>query len=94
MKPEDLAALAFKDVHPDSGYAVAKQDSALSKQMITRFKQSEDAWKFYQEQPADYRKQSAHWVTNAKREESSARWEERMGRALKVCQIASHDAES
>ncbi len=70
MKAEGLAAFAFKDVHPDSGYAASKQDDALTKQMIARFKRAAGAWEFYQEQPAGYRKQTARWVTSAKREET------------------------
>jgi uncharacterized protein YdeI (YjbR/CyaY-like superfamily) len=73
MKAEGLAAFAFKDVHPDSGYAIARLDGALTDQMIARFKQSAGAWEFYQEQPAGYRKQSARWVTSAKREETRER---------------------
>jgi uncharacterized protein YdeI (YjbR/CyaY-like superfamily) len=30
MKAEGLAAFAFKDVHPDSGYAIARLDGALT----------------------------------------------------------------
>jgi len=73
MKAEGLAAFAFKDVHPDSGYATAKFDVALTDQMVTRFKESAGAWEFYQEQPPGYRRQTARWVTSAKREETRER---------------------
>ena len=73
MKAEGLAAFAFKDVHPDSGYATAKFDGTLTDQMVTQFKQTEGAWEFYQEQPPGYRKQTARWVTSAKREETRER---------------------
>ncbi|MEM8959869.1 MAG: YdeI/OmpD-associated family protein [Acidobacteriota bacterium] len=72
MKAEGLAAFAFKDVHPDSGYATAN-DATLPDQMITRFKKNASAWAFYQEQPPGYRRQSARWVTSAKREETRER---------------------
>ncbi len=73
MKPEGLAAFAHKDAHPDSGYAVATMGGALTAQMVSRFKKSAGAWKFYQAQPPGYRKQAARWVTSAKREETRQR---------------------
>lgn len=73
MKAEGLAAFAFKDVHPDSGYATAKFDGALTDQMVTQFKKTASAWEFYQEQPPGYRKQTARWVMSAKREETRER---------------------
>ncbi|MFK8004287.1 MAG: YdeI family protein [Polyangiales bacterium] len=72
MKPEGLAAFAFKDVHPDSGYAT-KLDASLPAPMIARFKETAGAWEFYEKQPPGYRKQSARWVLSAKREETRAR---------------------
>lgn len=71
MKPEGLAAFAFKDVHPDSGYAT-KLDAALPALMVARFKEA-GAWEFYEKQPPGYRKQTARWVMSAKREETRAR---------------------
>jgi len=73
MKPEGLAAFAFKDLHPDSGYATANFDDALTDTMVTRFKETAGAWEFYQEQPAGYRRHTARWVTSAKREETRQR---------------------
>ena len=73
MRPEGLAAFAFKDVHPDSGYAVAKLGGELTDDMVARFKERPGAWEFYQEQPPGYRRQSARWVTSAKREETRDR---------------------
>ncbi len=73
MNAEGLAAFAFKDVHPDSGYATATLDGALTDLMETRFKESAGAWEFYQEQPPGYRRQSARWVTSAQREETRER---------------------
>ena len=73
MKAEGLAAFAFKDAHPDSGYAIAERDAALTGPMVARFKESAGAWELYQEQPPGYRKRAAHWVTSAKREETRER---------------------
>lgn len=73
MKAEGLAAFAFKNMHPNSGYATAKFDGTLTDQMTTRFKETAGAWQFYQEQPPGYRRQTAHWVTSAKREETRKR---------------------
>lgn len=73
MRAEGLAAFAFKDVHPDSGYAVATLGGALTDPMVATFKETAGAWEFYLEQPPGYRKQSARWVTSAKREETRER---------------------
>ncbi len=73
MKAAGLAAFAFKDVHPDSGYATAKLGGTLPEQMVTRFKEAEGAWAFYEAQPPGYRKQTARWVTSAKREATRER---------------------
>lgn len=56
MKAEGLAAFAFNDVHPDSGYATAKFDRALTDRMVDRFKETTGAWVFYQEQPPGNRR--------------------------------------
>jgi len=73
MKAEGLAAFAFKDVHPDSGYTTAKFDGALTDPMIARFKAAAGAWEFYQEQPPGYRTQTVRWVMSAKREATRER---------------------
>jgi uncharacterized protein YdeI (YjbR/CyaY-like superfamily) len=73
IKPEGFAVFAQKDVHPDSGYATADIDGALTEQMVTRFKETAGAWEFYQNQPPGYRRQAARWVTSAKREETRER---------------------
>lgn len=73
MKAPGLAAHAFKDVHPDSGYSTAKLDGALTEQMVARFKADPAAWEFYQAQPPGYRRHAARWVTSAKRDETRAR---------------------
>lgn len=73
MEAAGLAAFAFKDVHPDSGYTTATLGGALTDQMTARFKETAGAWEFYQEQPAGYRRQAARWVTSAKREETRER---------------------
>jgi uncharacterized protein YdeI (YjbR/CyaY-like superfamily) len=72
MKAEGLAAFAFKDVHPDSGYSTATFDT-LPEGMVARFKETVDAWAFYEAQPPGYRRHSAHWVTSAKREATRER---------------------
>ncbi len=73
MRAEGLAAFAHKDAHPDSGYASATFNDTLPDEMIARFKDTAGAWQFYQAQPPGYRKQTARWVTSAKREATRAR---------------------
>jgi len=73
MKAAGLAAFGFKDVHPESGYRTAQFDGAFTADQLAQFKKSAGAWEYYQEQPAGYRRQTARWVTNAKREETRQR---------------------
>jgi uncharacterized protein YdeI (YjbR/CyaY-like superfamily) len=73
MEAAGLAAYAHRDVHPDSGYAIAKLDDALPDEMVARFEKAAAAWAFYEKQPPGYRRQAARWVTSAKREETRAR---------------------
>ena len=73
MKAAGLAAFAFKDVHPDSGYASVELVGALTDKMVARFKKTAGAWEFYQGQPPGYRRQAARWVASAKREETRER---------------------
>jgi uncharacterized protein YdeI (YjbR/CyaY-like superfamily) len=73
MKAAGLAAFAHKDVHPDSGYAIADSDGALTERMVSQFEEVAEAWAFYQAQPPGYRRQAARWVTSAKREETRLR---------------------
>ena len=73
MEPAGLAAFAFKDAHPDSGYAVAEHDGTLPVAMAARFEEHAGAWEFFQEQPPGYRRQAVHWVTSAKREATRER---------------------
>lgn len=73
MRAEGLAAFAFKDAHPDSGYATATMDGALTDPMETRFKEAAAAWAFFLEQPPGYRRHAARWVTSAKRAATRAR---------------------
>jgi len=72
MRPEGLAAFALKDLHPDSGYATAAYDE-LPDELAARFQAAPDAWTFYQAQPPGYRKQTARWVTSARREATRER---------------------
>lgn len=73
MKAEGFTAFAFKDVHPDSGYATATMSETLTDQMVAQFQAAAIAWEFYQEQPPGYRRQAARWVTSAKRDETRVR---------------------
>lgn len=73
MKPEGLTAFAFKNEHPDSGYATADYDDTLPESMVAQFEATDGAWEFYQAQPPGYRRQTARWVTSAKREETRQR---------------------
>ncbi len=73
MKRPGLEAYAHKDAHEHSGYTVADMPETLPDAMIRQFEQAPEAWAFYQSQPPGYRKQTAAWVTTAKREATRQR---------------------
>lgn len=73
MKAGGLAAYAFKDAHPESGYATSERPATLPDPMLAQLKETAGAWEFYQAQPLGYRKHTTHWVMSAKREETRAR---------------------
>ena len=73
MMPQGLAAFAFKDVHPDSGYVTVRPSGELTERMVARFQENKAAWLFFQEQPPGYRRNAVHWVTSAKRETTRER---------------------
>ena len=73
MRKAGLNAYGHKDRHADSGYAVSNRSEALPKTVIAEFKKHPEAWAFYASQPAGYRKQTAAWVTSARREETRQR---------------------
>jgi len=73
MTEAGLAAFAHKDTHEDSGYRASQLTSEFSAEMTQRFQSSSEAWRFFQEQPSGYRRQSTYWVMSAKREETRER---------------------
>lgn len=73
MRMAGLDAFAYKDVHAESGYAVGDRPVALPDELAAEFQKNAEAWAFYESQPAGYRKQTAAWVTSAKREKTRQR---------------------
>lgn len=73
MRPPGVAAYAHRDTHPDSGYRVSQLSNELPDELRAKFKANAAAWAFYEAQTRSYRKQTAHWVTSAKREDTRTR---------------------
>jgi uncharacterized protein YdeI (YjbR/CyaY-like superfamily) len=56
------------------GYAIAdRRNATLGDEYEQRFAEHPNAWVFYQAQPPWYRRDTAYWVTSAKREETRDR---------------------
>jgi uncharacterized protein YdeI (YjbR/CyaY-like superfamily) len=65
---------AYEENKAKSGlYAYERELAALSPEEEARFRRHETAWADWEKRPAGYRKTVLHWVTSAKRPETSAR---------------------
>jgi uncharacterized protein YdeI (YjbR/CyaY-like superfamily) len=72
MLPAGSAAFAARDDERSKVYSFEQQSVSLSEAFEQRFRADETAWRWFQAQPASYRKQAIWWVTSAKREETRA----------------------
>jgi uncharacterized protein YdeI (YjbR/CyaY-like superfamily) len=72
MAPAGLAIFAKRDPLRAPGYSVATRRPFDAK-TLAAFKAKKRAWAFFEAQPPGYRGWVAHWVMNAKREETRAK---------------------
>jgi uncharacterized protein YdeI (YjbR/CyaY-like superfamily) len=73
MKPAGLAAFEQRSEAKSGIYAYEqRKNAALDPAAEKQFRANAKAWKFFQAQPAGYRKTAAWWVISAKREETRA----------------------
>jgi uncharacterized protein YdeI (YjbR/CyaY-like superfamily) len=70
MRPAGLKAFAAREENRSGIYAYEQRSAELPDQYGKKLKQDPAGWKFFQAQPASYRKAASWWVVSAKREET------------------------
>ena len=73
MHPAGLCEFEKRSEEKSRIYSYERERAALTPAYEKRFRANKKAWKFFSEQPAGYRRLTAHWVTSAKKEETRAR---------------------
>lgn len=73
MQPAGLKAYEARDPLKSGIYSFEREAAAFNAAELKQFKANRPAWKFWESQPAGYRKVATHWVRNAKREETRAK---------------------
>jgi uncharacterized protein YdeI (YjbR/CyaY-like superfamily) len=72
MRPAGTAAFAARKTEGNYSYEQRKA-AAFTREQQQRFRANKQAWKFFQEQPAGYRRVATWWVVSAKREDTRER---------------------
>jgi uncharacterized protein YdeI (YjbR/CyaY-like superfamily) len=67
MQPAGLKAFAVRQENRSGIYAYEQRSAELPDQYGAKLKKNKAAWKFFQAQPASYRKVTAWWVLSAKK---------------------------
>jgi uncharacterized protein YdeI (YjbR/CyaY-like superfamily) len=70
MSPAGLTAFAAREENRSGIYSYEQRSAELPDQYGKKLKQNPAAWKFFQAQPASYRKAANWWVVSAKQEET------------------------
>jgi uncharacterized protein YdeI (YjbR/CyaY-like superfamily) len=73
MQPAGLEAFERRDAKKTAIYAYEQKNAAFDARQERMFKANRAAWKFFQAQPAGYRRLAAWYVLSAKREETRAK---------------------
>ena len=73
MQPVGLKAFAAREENRSGIYSYEQRSPELPDQYAKKLKKDRSAWKFFQEQPASYRKAANWWVQSAKKEETRLR---------------------
>lgn len=73
MQPAGLTAWARRSEAKSEVYAFERKAVALSRGELAAFRKQAAAWRFWEAQPAGYRRTAAHWVASAKKPETRAR---------------------
>ena len=73
MQPAGLRAFEKRSEEKSRIYSYEREHASLTPQYEKRFRANKKAWKFFNEQPAGYRRLTAYYVISAKQEETRAR---------------------
>jgi uncharacterized protein YdeI (YjbR/CyaY-like superfamily) len=73
MRPPGLAAFEARREIRSGIYAYEQRTASLPEPYFGQLKKHKAAWKFFESQPAWYRKQISWWVVSAKKEETRAK---------------------
>lgn len=70
MTPSGLAAFELRRENKSGIYAYEQRTAAIPEPYLSQFKKNKAAFKFFESQPAGYRKQMSWWIVSAKLEET------------------------
>ena len=70
MRPAGLRAYEARIENKSEIYSYEQRSADLDEPYARQFKRNKEAWKFFQAQPASYRKAANWWVLSAKKEET------------------------
>ena len=70
MQPAGLEAFKARRENKSGIYSYEQRTADIPEPYLSRFKKHKAAWKFFESQPAGYRKQMSWWVVSAKRAET------------------------
>jgi uncharacterized protein YdeI (YjbR/CyaY-like superfamily) len=70
MRKTGLAAYKKRDEKKSSIYSYENRSKEFEGKLATEFRKNKDAWNFFQEQPAGYKKLCTHYVMSAKQEKT------------------------
>ena len=73
MQPTGLEAFAARQENRSGIYSYEQRSPELPEQYAKQIKKNPTAWKFFQAQPASYKKAANWWVVSAKQEETRLR---------------------
>lgn len=73
MTPAGMRAWEARTPERSEVYAFERKAATLSADELSAFRKRSKAWKFWEAQPAGYRRVAAHWVSSAKRPETRAK---------------------
>ena len=70
MRPAGLQAFAAREENRSGIYSYEQRSPELPEEYLNKLKKHQSAWKFFQAQPASYRKAANWYVLSAKKEET------------------------
>ena len=73
MRKAGLDAFEKRDEKYSEIYAFEQQEVTLDDEYLSKLKDSRAAWKYYENSPPSYQKQTTWWIMSAKREDTRER---------------------